>query len=146
MRWCFENGTHPYADGILQQLTTGEALVPVLWRYEVSAVLAKSQKDGLITPVKIADFLTALGAFTITIDQDGIGHVFSDVHRQSHKDLRPTMRYISNLPCVKTFRWPPWTINLSVPQSPRPSASVTRSSKKAMRDFSRRRMKTHEEG
>jgi len=29
MRWCFQNTTHPYADGILQELTSGEALVPL---------------------------------------------------------------------------------------------------------------------
>jgi hypothetical protein len=46
MRWCFQNAAHPYADGILQTLAVGAALVPVLWRYEVSAVLAKSQKTA----------------------------------------------------------------------------------------------------
>jgi hypothetical protein len=32
MRWCFQNAAHPYADGVLQQLATGAAFVPVLWR------------------------------------------------------------------------------------------------------------------
>ena len=50
MRWCFENSTHPYADTVLQTLAAGQAIVPVLWRYEVSAVLAKAQKDGTIAP------------------------------------------------------------------------------------------------
>jgi hypothetical protein len=44
MRWCFENAAHPYADGILNRLAAGEdALVPVLWFYEASAVLAREQ-------------------------------------------------------------------------------------------------------
>jgi hypothetical protein len=44
-RWCFEGGSHAYADKILQQLvaTAGTAFVPVLWRYEVSAVLARAE-------------------------------------------------------------------------------------------------------
>jgi hypothetical protein len=44
MRSCFKNAAHPYADGVLQQLATGAAFVPVLWRYEVSAVLAKNNR------------------------------------------------------------------------------------------------------
>jgi hypothetical protein len=34
MRWCFEGGSHDYADKILQQLiaTGGTAFVPILWR------------------------------------------------------------------------------------------------------------------
>jgi hypothetical protein len=44
MRWCFDAGTHEYADNILRLLTSGKgsAFVPVLWRYEVSAVLARA--------------------------------------------------------------------------------------------------------
>ena len=43
MRWCFDSGNHPYADSILRQLAApnGEAIVPILWRYEVSSVLAR---------------------------------------------------------------------------------------------------------
>ena len=44
MRWCFESAQHPYADSILQRLAGGEdAIVPVLWFYEASAVLAREE-------------------------------------------------------------------------------------------------------
>jgi hypothetical protein len=45
MRWCLEGGSHDYADKILQQLVAagGTAFVPILWRYEVSAVLARAE-------------------------------------------------------------------------------------------------------
>ncbi len=48
MRWFFEAGSHPQADAILSELVSGasEVLVPVLWRYEVSAVLARAQAKG----------------------------------------------------------------------------------------------------
>jgi predicted nucleic acid-binding protein len=81
MRWCFQNAAHPYADSVLHQLASGEALVPVLWRYEVSAVLAKSQKDGILTSEKAEAFLTTLKSFNIVLDHDGPGHIFTDVHR-----------------------------------------------------------------
>ena len=47
MRWCFENTSNAYAENILQQLSSGEvAVAPVLWRYEVGAVLAKAERNG----------------------------------------------------------------------------------------------------
>ncbi len=44
MRWFFNAGQHPYADAILADLVggTGEAIVPILWRYEASAVLVRA--------------------------------------------------------------------------------------------------------
>lgn len=81
MRWCFQNAAHPYADGVLQQLATGAAFVPVLWRYEVSAVLAKSQKDGILTALKVDEFLAALNRLNITVDPDSTDHILTDVHR-----------------------------------------------------------------
>jgi len=81
MRWCFQNAAHPYADGILQQLATGAAFVPVLWRYEVSAVLAKSQKDGILTALRVDEFLATLNKLNITVDSDSSDHILTDVHR-----------------------------------------------------------------
>jgi len=42
--------------------------VPVLWRYEVSAVLAKSQKDGILTALKADEFLASLNKLNIVVD------------------------------------------------------------------------------
>ncbi len=81
MRWCFQNAAHPYADGVLQQLATGAAFVPVLWRYEVSAVLAKSQKDGILTALRADEFLTTLNKLNITVDPDSSDRILTDVHR-----------------------------------------------------------------
>jgi predicted nucleic acid-binding protein len=81
MRWCFQNAAHPYADGILQQLAIGAAFVPVLWRYEVSAVLAKSEKDGILTALKVDEFLATLSKLNITVDPDSSDRILSDVHR-----------------------------------------------------------------
>ena len=81
MRWCFENTTHPYADGILQQVATSEAFVPVIWRYEVSAVLARSIKDGILAPEKADAFLLLLDSLNITLDPESADHIFTEVHR-----------------------------------------------------------------
>jgi predicted nucleic acid-binding protein len=81
MRWCFENSTHPYADTVLQTLGAGRAIVPVLWRYEVSSVLAKAQKDGILTDIKVSGLLTALQSLNIQLDRDGADYILTDVHR-----------------------------------------------------------------
>ncbi len=81
MRWCFQNATNAYAETVLQTLATGEAIVPILWRYEVSAVLAKAQKNGIITAAKVDAFLKVLECFNITVEQEGVDRILTDVHR-----------------------------------------------------------------
>jgi predicted nucleic acid-binding protein len=83
MRWCFDSGTHPFADAVLQRLETAqdEAFVPILWRYEVSAVLARALKNGALTALKVKEFLEDLDALPITIDAASGDHILTDVHR-----------------------------------------------------------------
>ncbi len=82
MRWCFDAGAHAYADQILAQLETqrGPAYVPVLWRYEVSAVLARAEIRGLLTASKVAEFRKRLAALDIRVDVQSAEHVLTDVH------------------------------------------------------------------
>jgi predicted nucleic acid-binding protein len=82
MRWCFEDAANAYADTILARLEAGdEAIVPALWRYEVSAVLARAQLAGTLTAPKSAEFLEALQSLKITIDVDGIERILTEVHQ-----------------------------------------------------------------
>jgi predicted nucleic acid-binding protein len=81
MRWCFENAAHPYADGILNRLAAGEdALVPVLWFYEASAVLARA-KPGTLAAPKADQFIVELKALRIAADAESSARVFDGVHR-----------------------------------------------------------------
>jgi predicted nucleic acid-binding protein len=82
MRWCFEQTSTPYSDAILQKMDSGaEAVVPVLWLYEVVSVLAKAERKGSITPDKVDRFLDDLRSYSITVDQDNFDQIFTDVHR-----------------------------------------------------------------
>jgi predicted nucleic acid-binding protein len=83
MRWCFDGGNNAYADNVLETLvaTVGEARVPVLWRYEVSAVLARAQKIGVLTAERVTDFLGTLEALNIVMDPHGVDRILTDVHR-----------------------------------------------------------------
>jgi predicted nucleic acid-binding protein len=83
MRWCFDSGSHVYADAILQRLGTASAVafVPVLWRYEVSSVLARAEIKGMLPTQKAVDFLLNLAALDIRTDDESAGLVLTDVHR-----------------------------------------------------------------
>ena len=82
MRWCFDAGEHERADGFLATLSGsgGNAFVPVIWRYEVSAVLVRAQNSGILAPAKARDFLHLLGDLPITVDDESGGRILSDVH------------------------------------------------------------------
>ena len=82
MRWCFEETSTPYAEGMLDQLLLEhQAHVPVLWLYEVVSVLAKAQRTNSITPEKVHGFLEDLRSLDITVDEESFSHIFGDVHR-----------------------------------------------------------------
>lgn len=82
MRWCFDAGAHAYADPVLEQLETqrGPAYVPVLWRYEVSAVLARAEIKGMLAASKVAGFWKRLAALDIRVDVESAARVLTDVH------------------------------------------------------------------
>ncbi len=82
MRWCFESAAHPYADGVLGRLAGGEtAIVPFLWFYEASSVLAREQNRGTLAAPKADRFITELKSLRITADAQSADRVFTDVHR-----------------------------------------------------------------
>jgi predicted nucleic acid-binding protein len=82
MRWCFDAGAHTYADNVLAQLAPGGgAFVPPLWRYEVSAVLARAQNAGAITAEKVINFLANIAALNIVVDAEGSNRILTDVHQ-----------------------------------------------------------------
>ena len=50
-----------------------------LWMYEVTSVLAKAQRLGSITAEKSHEFLEDMRSLDITIDDEGLAHIFDDV-------------------------------------------------------------------
>jgi hypothetical protein len=77
MRWYFESAADPYADGILKRLAAGEdALVPVLWFYEASAVLSREQNRGILAAPKAEDLIAELQALRISADAESAARVF----------------------------------------------------------------------
>jgi predicted nucleic acid-binding protein len=82
MRWCFQSAAHSYADAVLKRLAGGEtAIVPVLWFYEASSVLAREQNRGTLAAPKADQFIVELKSLNITADVQSAERVFTDVHR-----------------------------------------------------------------
>jgi hypothetical protein len=65
MRWCFDGGSHDYADRFS----------------EVSAVLARAQIRGLLTASKVAEFFEDLATMKIVVDIESADRVLTDLYR-----------------------------------------------------------------
>lgn len=82
MRWCFDETANPYAEATLQRLEAGdEAVVPVMWLYEASAVLARAQNRGTLAAQKADEFIEELQFLNLVTDQESTARIFPDVHR-----------------------------------------------------------------
>lgn len=80
MRWCFEGTSTSYSEGVLEQLLLGNrALVPVLWLYEVIAVLAKAQRTASLSSEQAHGFLEDIRSLDILIDEESFSHM-GEVH------------------------------------------------------------------
>jgi predicted nucleic acid-binding protein len=63
--------------------TGGTAFVPILWRYEVSAVLARAEIKGLLTTSKVVEFFEDLAVMRIIVDIESADRVLTDVYRRT---------------------------------------------------------------
>jgi predicted nucleic acid-binding protein len=66
--WCFEDESDRYAEGVMDAVVGGEALVPCLWHCEVVNALVVAERRGRLTPAKATRFLESLKAFSIVVN------------------------------------------------------------------------------
>ncbi len=68
-------------NSVLGRLASGDdAVVPVLWFYETSAVLAREQNRGTLAAPKAEQFITELMSLRISADEESAARVFTAVH------------------------------------------------------------------
>ena len=79
MAWCFEDETTRYSEGVLDLLSTGEALVPSIWPLEVVNVLTHAERRRRLTRAKTAKFVTILRGLPISIDSEGLLRAFEEI-------------------------------------------------------------------
>lgn len=78
MVWGFDDEANPYAEAILDAMPSARAHVPVLWPLEVANVLLVGERRKRITPADAAKFLSLLGNFPITIDDETTRRAWSE--------------------------------------------------------------------
>lgn len=79
MAWCFENEATPYADLVLASLKQNKALVPPLWKLEVSNVLLIAERRKRIQEADILHFIRLLNQLPIKIEADTTSTSMSDL-------------------------------------------------------------------
>lgn len=72
MSWCFEDETNPYADAVLDHLSTATAIVPAVWPLEVVNVLLVAERRKRLKPADSVRFLVLLSQLPIVVDNDRI--------------------------------------------------------------------------
>ena len=68
MAWCFEDEATDATDAVLDRLRDDEAVVPALWRLEVTNVLLIAERRDRITEAQSTRFLNLLLQLRIRVD------------------------------------------------------------------------------
>jgi predicted nucleic acid-binding protein len=63
--WAMRDEDHPLADLALKYLTTGSAVIPGIWWYELRNILVVSERRNRITPVDSDRFIHSLEELSI---------------------------------------------------------------------------------
>jgi predicted nucleic acid-binding protein len=75
--WAFDDEDHPDATAAFDRIRVEEAVVPVLWWFEIRNILLVSERRGRISSSDTATFLGALSVLRIREDRaDGDDGVF----------------------------------------------------------------------
>lgn len=77
--WCFVDESDEWTDGILDLLTSREAIVPELWHSEVANVMVHCERKGRITVAQSTAFLHRLTLLPIRVQSISLKEYFSDV-------------------------------------------------------------------
>jgi len=67
--WAFQDEQHPRADAAFARIRTDEAVVPVLWWFEVRNILVVNERRKRITEPDTTGFLRDLSRFAIRVDR-----------------------------------------------------------------------------
>ena len=70
MAWSFEDETSPYADAVLDRLTSGRAIVPSLWPLEVANALLMGERRKRSTEAETIRWIGILNRLPIVIDDE----------------------------------------------------------------------------
>jgi predicted nucleic acid-binding protein len=79
MSWCFRDEANPYADAILDRLSTATALVPSVWPLEVVNVLLVAERRNRISTAAGVRFLSLLTQLPIIVEYEPAERMMKDL-------------------------------------------------------------------
>jgi len=68
MAWCFKDESDPYADQVLESLSTSSALVPAIWPLEVVNVLLAAERRNRLVEADSIRFISLLNRLPIRVE------------------------------------------------------------------------------
>ena len=66
--WCFEDEASDFTESVLDEVARHGARVPALWPFEMSNVLAISERRGRIDGERVSQFTEALLALPVQVE------------------------------------------------------------------------------
>jgi len=79
LAWSLSEESSDYADGVLDDLATHQALVPSIWLLEVANGLLVAERRGRCTVAETAGIIAALGSLPIVVEAATAERAFGDV-------------------------------------------------------------------
>jgi len=79
MAWCFRDQANPYADSILERLTTAAAYVPSVWSLEVVNVLLAAERRKYISQADSVHFISLLSQLPIFVEYESPEKAMKDL-------------------------------------------------------------------
>lgn len=69
LSWCFEDESSPLTDAVLERLTDGAAVTPVIWPLEIANALRSAERRGRIDEQSIPAATQLLMTLPIQVDE-----------------------------------------------------------------------------
>lgn len=84
MTWFWREQGSPMTAAALDAAGAGFMIVPVVWSFEVTNVLATAQRKGTVAPARIREFIALLERVPTQVDSPATSRVFGDVLALAH--------------------------------------------------------------
>lgn len=69
LAWFFADESSPYADSVAVSFARAQAIVPVLWRFEIANALIVGERRKRSTEAQASGFLSRLSQLSIILDE-----------------------------------------------------------------------------
>ncbi len=79
MAWCFEDESNPYADAVLESLSSNSGIAPAVWPLEISNVLVVAERRGRINKAGSVRFIALISQLPVAVEPEPSQRVFAEI-------------------------------------------------------------------